>query len=174
MVKETEEGHEGPMQQELTDRLFSVERYRLSYSTQMTYTAGILFAGAALLAVQILQTQSAPQLYCSAKNTSNIRTKLSYRFEYCRLAKKKKLINRMSMFIRTAYLVLITRIKFTTCTFHVHNCTELENKQPLAHNILDSSILCSLTFRHRASSTQDRHFDTLQRTLFIYLINKYI
>ena len=32
----------------------------------------------------------------------------------------------------------------------------------------------SLTFRHRASSIQDRHFATLQRTLFIYLINKYI
>ena len=31
-----------------------------------------------------------------------------------------------------------------------------------------------LTFRHRASSTQDRRFATLQRTLFIYLINKYI
>ena len=32
----------------------------------------------------------------------------------------------------------------------------------------------SLTFRHRASSIQDSHFGTLQRTLFIYLINKYI
>jgi len=31
-----------------------------------------------------------------------------------------------------------------------------------------------LTFRHRASSIQDRHSATLQRTLFIYLINKYI
>ena len=31
-----------------------------------------------------------------------------------------------------------------------------------------------LPFRHRASSIQDRHFATLQRTLFIYLINKYI
>ena len=31
-----------------------------------------------------------------------------------------------------------------------------------------------LTFRHRASSIQDRHFATLQRTLFVYLINKYI
>ena len=35
-------------------------------------------------------------------------------------------------------------------------------------------ILYELTFRHRASSIQDRHFPTLQRTLFIYLINKYI
>ena len=35
-------------------------------------------------------------------------------------------------------------------------------------------LISSLTFRHRASSTQDRHFTTLQRTLFIYLINKYI
>ena len=34
--------------------------------------------------------------------------------------------------------------------------------------------LYSLTFRHRASCIQDRRFTTLQRTLFIYLINKYI
>ena len=32
----------------------------------------------------------------------------------------------------------------------------------------------SLNFRHRVSSIQDRRFATLQRTLFIYLINKYI
>ena len=31
-----------------------------------------------------------------------------------------------------------------------------------------------LTFRNHASSLQDRRFATLQRTLFIYLINKYI
>ena len=31
-----------------------------------------------------------------------------------------------------------------------------------------------LTFRHRASSIWDRRFATLQRTLFLYLINKYI
>ena len=31
-----------------------------------------------------------------------------------------------------------------------------------------------LTFRHRASSIYDRRFANLQRTLFIYLINKYI
>ena len=34
--------------------------------------------------------------------------------------------------------------------------------------------ICVLTFRHRASCIQDRRFTTLQRTLFIYLINKYI
>jgi hypothetical protein len=34
--------------------------------------------------------------------------------------------------------------------------------------------LCCLTFRHRASSIQDRRFATPRRTLFIYLINKYI
>ena len=33
--------------------------------------------------------------------------------------------------------------------------------------------LC-LTFRHRVSCIQDRRFTTLQRTLFMYLINKYI
>ena len=32
----------------------------------------------------------------------------------------------------------------------------------------------TLTFRHRASSIYDRRFDTLQRTFFIHLINKYI
>ena len=32
----------------------------------------------------------------------------------------------------------------------------------------------SLIFRHRASSIQDGRFATLQRTFFIYLINKYI
>ena len=31
-----------------------------------------------------------------------------------------------------------------------------------------------LSFRHRTSSIQDRRFASLQRTLFIYLINKYI
>ena len=31
-----------------------------------------------------------------------------------------------------------------------------------------------LIFRHRASSLLDRRFATLQRTLFIYLINKYL
>ena len=32
----------------------------------------------------------------------------------------------------------------------------------------------ALTFRHRASSIQDRRFASLQRTLFIHVINKYI
>ena len=34
--------------------------------------------------------------------------------------------------------------------------------------------ICKLTFRHRSFCMQDRRFATLQRTLFIYLINKYI
>ena len=42
-------------------------------------------------------------------------------------------------------------------------------KKGILHGMLDP-----LTFRHCASSIQDRHFSTLQRTLFIYLINKYI
>ena len=33
---------------------------------------------------------------------------------------------------------------------------------------------CILTFRHRSFSMQDRRFAILQRTLFMYLINKYI
>ena len=36
------------------------------------------------------------------------------------------------------------------------------------------TCLFVLPFRHRASSIKDRRFATLQRTLFIYLINKYI
>ena len=35
-------------------------------------------------------------------------------------------------------------------------------------------ICTQMTFRYRASSIQDRRFATLQRTVFIYLINKYI
>ena len=34
--------------------------------------------------------------------------------------------------------------------------------------------ISTLTFRHRTSSIYDRRFAALQRTLFIYLINKYI
>jgi len=45
------------------------------------------------------------------------------------------------MFIRSMFPALIRSIKFTTCTFHVHHSTKLENKQHLAPNILDSSIL---------------------------------
>jgi len=37
-----------------------------------------------------------------------------------------------------------------------------------------SDNVCALTFRNRASCIQDRRFATFQRTLFIYLINKYI
>ena len=37
-----------------------------------------------------------------------------------------------------------------------------------------TAVFCPLTFRHRASCILDRRFTTLQRTLFIYLINKYI
>ena len=40
--------------------------------------------------------------------------------------------------------------------------------------VLKTILKFTLTFRHRASSIYDRHFATLQRTLFIYLINKYI
>jgi len=35
----------------------------------------------------------------------------------------------------------------------------------------EGNLSISFTFRHRASSIQDRRFATLQRTLFIYLIN---
>jgi hypothetical protein len=39
---------------------------------------------------------------------------------------------------------------------------------------LASTKIITLTFRHRASSIEDRRFATLQRTLFMFLINKYI
>ena len=38
----------------------------------------------------------------------------------------------------------------------------------------DNSNNSRLTFRHRASSVKDRCFANLQRTLVMYLINKYI
>ena len=49
-------------------------------------------------------------------------------------------------------------------------------KQLVIHDTLERGeyVFFYLTFRHRASYIQDRHFATLQRTLFIYLINKYI
>ena len=40
--------------------------------------------------------------------------------------------------------------------------------------VIVTSLYVPLTFRHRASSIWDRHFATHQKTLFIYLINKYI
>ena len=41
--------------------------------------------------------------------------------------------------------------------------------------VIENSLRsAALTFRHRASCIKDRRFTTLQRTLFIYLINKYI
>ena len=51
------------------------------------------------------------------------------------------------------------------------------SKQVTIANILLYLILprhYALTFRHRSFSMQDRRFATLQRTLIIYLINKYI
>ena len=58
---------------------------------------------------------------------------------------------------------------------------EVEAPFPQQLNILWKGLLnClnarsrGLTFRHRASVYRDRRFATLQRTLFIYLIKKYI
>ena len=53
--------------------------------------------------------------------------------------------------------------------------TDSSAKKPNTFTFISYSIaFYLLTFRHRASSIQDRRFATLQRTLFIYLINKYI
>ena len=51
------------------------------------------------------------------------------------------------------------------------------NKPHLYEHLVDYARKCALNwlnFRQRASSIEDRRFATLQRTLFIYLINKYI
>ena len=53
-----------------------------------------------------------------------------------------------------------------------HSDDHLQTSQVMATSKPSHSP--SLTFRHRASSIEDRNFATLQRTLFIYLINKYI
>ena len=48
------------------------------------------------------------------------------------------------------------------------------SKRGLFIHFTDSGLLVQLTYRHRASSIEDRRFATLQRTLSMYLINKYI
>ena len=49
------------------------------------------------------------------------------------------------------------------------------NQNPLPTSYLfGTNFNTILTFRRRASSIPDRRFATIQRTLFIYLINKYI
>ena len=61
-------------------------------------------------------------------------------------------------------------IKFVSYALRKHNCGCLFmnwQKQPWR-------LILLLTFRYRASSIKDRRFAALQRTLFIYLINKYI
>ena len=78
-----------------------------------------------------------------------------------------------------------TRILRNICTLTTQclcctNKTTLEklNSQYCVKNIQNAYaqrlVIIRLTFRHRASSVQDRHFATLQRTRFISLINKYI
>ena len=60
--------------------------------------------------------------------------------------------------------------------------TEMIVNEPVSSEIRNDYVnhscqyirLCVLTFRHRASSVQDRRFAALQRTPIIYLINKYI
>ena len=63
-------------------------------------------------------------------------------------------------------------------TFHSHYFCHLLHKFKTAQNLSQLKQVTigqwALTFRHSASSIWDRPFATLQRTLFIYLINKYI
>ena len=61
------------------------------------------------------------------------------------------------------------------CTIHLI----MQYKEPVSEwscwrMFIETWTHSELTFRHRASSIKDRRFATLQRTLFIYLINKYI
>ena len=52
---------------------------------------------------------------------------------------------------------------------------QLRRTGSICYLLMCGKILwCYLTFRHRASCIQDRGFAILQRTLFIYLIIKYI
>ena len=48
------------------------------------------------------------------------------------------------------------------------------NGQYAEYEIPGGVLYGILTFRHHASSLEDRRFTTLQITLFIFLINKYI
>jgi hypothetical protein len=54
------------------------------------------------------------------------------------------------------------------------NCRSLDTKLSNFLRSVYTSYTTTLTFRHRASSIEDRRFSTFQRTLFIYLINIYI
>ena len=66
-------------------------------------------------------------------------------------------------------LVLYSELPYLPSSIHFTYCTSV-----IVLTVNGQSSIQCLTFRHRASSIQDRHFATLQRTLFIYLINKYI
>jgi len=71
-------------------------------------------------------------------------------------------------------------LKLLVCTLVPSLKKAVSFRGKILHNILIIHLFYvlqaeeSLTFRYRASSIQDRHFAALQRTLFIYLINKYI
>ena len=69
----------------------------------------------------------------------------------------------------------LTRACFP-CTVHlIMQYTEPISEWSCWRMFIETWPHSELTFRHRASYIyRDRHFATLQRTLFIYLINKYI
>ena len=56
------------------------------------------------------------------------------------------------------------------------SCSVMDNLNTVRTELLNCFNARSrgLTFRHLRPVYRDRHFATLQRTLFIYLINKYI
>ena len=82
------------------------------------------------------------------------------------------------------YIAQLTLPPAGIIPYKLHESSKLLNLCPCLYNVMQKvvtlSICCvfhmllALTFRHRASSIQDRRFATLQRTLFMYLINKYI
>ena len=80
---------------------------------------------------------------------------------------------------RVGWFRIMLRVKFR------HHQTSYLSLEVSFENISNIWVHCKnsgsnskkkscLTFRHRASCIQDRRFTTLQRTLFIYLINKNI
>jgi len=90
------------------------------------------------------------------------------------------LLSREHFYIFNQQIYFIIYFFETCCTISIYPSTKCR----VFHNVTffwfvtrfckEIYIQPPLTFRHHASSKQDRRSATLQRTLFIYLINKYI
>ena len=121
---------------------------------------------------------------CSQINTKHINTLCGQKVElYIKIQSVPR--RKHSSVIKTSLLMLyreIIAVCSVNCTQHTNTlCGQKEvsgdvNSAGGRQKVLKAKNQPELylTFRHRASSIQDRHFATLHRTLFIYLINKYI